>query len=1065
MNTGLAYTENLKKYLDGKSEIFWNLEESTRILNTEIYNRRKDERRKETQKEFEEAVKILNEKYKENFPTHEAWMANLLDKSTMEKLRMACGNRDPRPEQICAAIRMENAINGKFYRLPSLQFIDLIPGAGKTALEILPALLVKQEKIVLVATSLQLVSQTIASTAANAFSDIPYPFLVRRVDGGVEGSVTANFKKGIFLKSEFHNSQIDTDVSNAIAQSRGQTTLAPNPDEIYKALSGLLKLPGSKDQTVFRAKLIVGTYEGIVRVMKEISLDDIGCLVVDEWDELVASFKIGKARADSRLCMQALITACCKQSIPVFMMSGTGDFKLNSNFSFTPTARPQAEEIARKFITDTHISSTQDLPRFGFTADSGPMCLSSFLGMQYASLITFNTPIIPHTLRVQKSTVEKLAKKYSTHLGALMLDPRCLNADAKSAISRLLQYMMTHDDEVTAVFVSDKVCTYTESLMIALALRENGFPSKKIDVSDLPFENPLKTTIVNSLETRKSNFKDIAQLYLEKLKLNTATEIYQVMLDMGVFPINAENISNNTISILMNERKPRVVVTTSKLGSGVDFPTIGATVVINAKRWGVAFKDIIQWLARGYRNSDDIFRVNFAKPMESDEKSTPESAAAELKLIASHTLSSSFFHGQGVTGSIAELEREIRAMVGDGVENSFIIPNMHLEASEGISSVDVCWLFDTEHIPPNDRDRGVILKAFTALNESQSKIVREVLDYSPVYEKFLYIDSFLADMMVFCSATPVSAGLMAVTRYDSRSCELDIGGNRFSAPGLALMTNYFETFNPSLTRNWTSSADIYNVFTPEGSTQTYIQCSGTGLSEDLGMAFGNDPLLAVILASVAVFASSPQKTFTLPLGSDVWTAKVSHILADVDRVIKNMLIPYAIPPDFENQLKSQKPTNRLYDANWNFVGMSGLWNGLVAVYLFKNRGNPFVQQSMPEENVGLLPAFVYAVIEGCKFDFIRTLLPYVREEKQDKEEKKTKKYVPKKELGAESLVYEFLAGLVTDTSTAQAPRHRDPALAFFMKFKDQFAGWFNSHKTEHISLTDRFNYLQINSFI
>lgn len=1055
--TGLDYTKELQDYLENRHEIKWNLEEIQRSLGKAIGKNRRDKRKEDETKEIADALKIVQARYTSDW-THEEWMDVLIHSNNlMQKLKLACRNFEPTAEQICAAIRIENILRGKFTNFSPLHFIDLIPGAGKTVLEILPALLVHQDKIVVIATSLQLVSQTIAQTAATNFSQMPFPFLVRRVDGGVDGGITANFKKGIFVNSEYNDEEVFSVIRDAVAKSRNQQVLVDREGDISKVLTNILVLPGKNENTNtkstnIKAKLIVGTYEGVIRAFKKINLDDVGCLVVDEWDELVSPFIIGNMRVESKVGMQGLITACCERDIPVLMMSGTGDFKLNNNFSLTASASPNADKLAKRFIINSR--KNKYIPSLGFFGDCGPLCLSSMMGMQYAKLTTFETPLSISTKEESKDLIHgRLLGNWKTYFGALLYYYNSLKDPAHTALKRLLEHMTDNDEMCTAVFCNSKTHTYTEALMIAAALRKHGFQDINKKYSDLPFEKPLREKIINSLERRTSKYGDIFDFYKREFSISTAEEVYNIMIKMGVFPINAENISNKTISIIMNERTPRLVVTTSKLGSGVDIKTIGATCVIQTNFNGTEFKDVIQWLARGYRDNTKIFKANFSVIKADKETQTSTEALAEMRFVVRHTLGSSLFFDTD-KGSLPVIVDSIKQMVDGISENTYIVPGMHLEITPCQSSVDACWVFDSSSVKKKQYDYGLFCKAFTVLDKTQTDAVRAITSYSPIFEKFLSIDNFLANVMMFCKTTTIADGEPFNISFDISTNTLKIGDIVRRAEGLDIMRDYLKQKSPGFQDSWLMLPDTYINTTSAGKTS--ILCIGKSLSQNIGKAIGLDPLLSLVFASVTVYASCPQKTFELPKTNSHWTSSFKKIFEDIDRILTHVMSVYAILPDFKSQIHGLPPQDRLQRSSWNLAGLSGLWSGLCAAFLFKNRGNGVIQKVFDTESTTHLPAFVYAVIQGAKSDFIKTILPYLKEDQKDKD---SKNYIPKKELGAESLVYEFLGAIAGDGQDKGAiPEHGGPAFALYEGFRSAFRGYFTSHKTESINLEDRLSY-------
>lgn len=79
----------------------------------------------------------------------------------------------------------------------------------------------------------------------------------------------------------------------------------------------------------------------------------------------------------------------------------------------------------------------------------------------------------------------------------------------------------------------------------------------------------------------------------------------------GIIPYNAETSGSNVLSMFIeSEYHPLVILTTSRLGAGVDIVTAGPTYVLPAGTMKQSIKNITQWLGRGFRNSNISICLN-----------------------------------------------------------------------------------------------------------------------------------------------------------------------------------------------------------------------------------------------------------------------------------------------------------------------------------------------------------------------------------------------------------------------------------------------------------------------
>ena len=248
--------------------------------------------------------------------------------------------------------------------------LDMSPGSGKTALELLPILLADaipnketydistdttdpstggrkkandkavQHKRVLIATSLQMVSAKIAERAA-ALSAWPSVIPVKRVDGGVQSQkMTPFYSKRIFWEATVNkrtNRSIFTCTQGVLDNCPLTKKLqelavdAPKLSNLKKRVtnSGALlshrRWDWSDENNKHDAEVLVGTFEGVAKILEQIDIDEIGALVIDEWDELIIdpSDASRNVRAEAAVALQAWVLYLASMNIPVILGSGT----------------------------------------------------------------------------------------------------------------------------------------------------------------------------------------------------------------------------------------------------------------------------------------------------------------------------------------------------------------------------------------------------------------------------------------------------------------------------------------------------------------------------------------------------------------------------------------------------------------------------------------------------------------------------------------------------------------------------------------------------------------------
>lgn len=679
--------------------------------------------------------------------------AEVQAKMTWITKRIYEASTEPSQSQMEAALRVQDAMSsGKTL------ILDMAPGSGKTAIELLPILLAPtitsndesleskkkapQRKRILIATSLQMVSAKIAERAAEIS---PWPSLipVKRVDGGVqamkmtpfyskrlfwEATISKKTSRNIFMctQSLIDNCPLTNKMKSMETNTRELMALKKRVTNSGALLSHR-RWDWSDESHKHNAEVLVGTFEGIAKILEQIDIDEIGALVIDEWDELLIdpSDASRNVRAEAAVALQAWSILLSQEGVPVIMGSGTASSIIDSNINDQLIHNLESDTVDRispdeyvaahqtEFIRMLHkhgidiyreaysnikamIRETDSL----FGIESLQKCIASLataefddgyddLKMSYDMLlrgyfidvaenkqpargfkaqarallgvaILFRAGVAPppatepffqfiYAVHCQAAHREYLGNTIFTifcqskndmqswaYLLTAILAVISAPLPSKTSTYRLLLSLVRNGNNnlLDDIYVNTAISGCYNDMFIPACIinRHSDMISDHIALpSTMPLVDIAATGQNKSMKISVRNTKSGKTETMPLKSCRQWCNVFDIMktcardtaeqLSRGVVTINAELMTNTAIEDLIAQR-PYFVITTNKLGAGVDTPHIGVTAVVSIKkRMFVSNSDQMQWLARGFRNRKCSLRFSMAPYVDDDSLS------------------------------------------------------------------------------------------------------------------------------------------------------------------------------------------------------------------------------------------------------------------------------------------------------------------------------------------------------------------------------------------------------------------------------------------------------------
>lgn len=494
--------------------------------------------------------------------------------------------------------------------------LDAPPGAGKTLCESFSALYLSKNngnKPVLIATSLKAVSEQIAKTTSALSADYTSPLRVKRVDGGApEASKTVYFQKSVFGKYCISG--------KILARQAGMSEV-----ELAERIMGISAYKKDIDYTsVFKSQdvegrvssnCVVGTFETILTILLSLCRKDsagsIAGIVIDEWHECFEASKYGGDRFETTQFLLMLSRfICTRNKIPLILASGTARVTPeSSNDMYAGLLMDPWVDI----VFQRHDFSGVILPQIDIHEKPSTLLRDIFTHLGTRGTPTNGWCLIPLALR-------ELYRQKRINDNVLI-----------SALVMISQWALTKEDYSMLVFCNDKEGMYYWMIAIAMCVSDSGGVfNRDMYNRALPYysdELMMAGTHVERLVQRHlptlGSFlfqRPTVDLFNGSLDKYTPTDRdgnptfsawLNLALGYGIVTVNSDLTPSNIVNLLEDQKHPRVIISTQRLGVGVDIHTIGPTVVLPTRHTPTP-SSVKQWLGRAFRDKLGNFGCSFA---------------------------------------------------------------------------------------------------------------------------------------------------------------------------------------------------------------------------------------------------------------------------------------------------------------------------------------------------------------------------------------------------------------------------------------------------------------------